>query len=303
MDPKLLDDFVEEFFLHRQGFAQRLLRLGLCTKGYKFSIQQWHGRVIPTEEEVMGMTVSIRVHQNGATRFSVAPSAADLLVIPFQTAWQGGVNHGSDIRLIDPHTERRGCHHDVQLARHEFFLHLPPSLGIQSGMVYGYGKLACPLFRQSVSLLARRGVHDGWAVFVFEQDLPSELRPLRRQSFYKLDADVFAAKNMDEVCGLSQAQLSCNVVLDQRRCCGCYEWTDHESSSTSCQSRQLVTKRLARAGRHDKQRVFSRGYRPTDGFLVRAKLGEAERVLQKLGEACAVEEFLWTGETRRIGSL
>ena len=77
----------------------------------------------------------------------------------------------------------------------------------------------------------------------------------------------------------------------------CYEWTDHESGSTSCQSRQLVTKRLARAGRHDKQRVFSRGYRPTDGFLVRAKLGEAERVLQKLGEACAVEEFLWTGET------
>src|SRR3979490_1559803 len=83
----------------------------------------------------------------------------------------------------------------------------------------------------------------------------------------------------------------------------CYEWTDHESGSTSCQSRQLVTKRLARAGRHDKQRVFSRGYCPTDGFLVRAKLGEAERVLQKLGEAGAVEEFLWTGETRRIGSL
>src|SRR5258708_8124142 len=83
----------------------------------------------------------------------------------------------------------------------------------------------------------------------------------------------------------------------------CYEWTDQESGSTSCQARQLVTKRLARAGRHDKQRVFSRGYCPTDGFLVRAKLGEAERVLQKLGEACAVEEFLWTGETRRIGSL
>src|SRR5216683_2601343 len=87
----------------------------------------------------------------------------------------------------------------------EFFLHLPPSVGIQSGMVYGYGKLACPLFRQSVSLLARRGVHDGWAVFVFEQDLPSELRPLRRQSLYKLDADVLAAETMDEVCGLSQA--------------------------------------------------------------------------------------------------
>ena len=205
MGPKLLDDFVEEFFLHRQGFAQRLLRLGFCTKACKYSIQQWNGRVIPIEKEVMGVTVSIRVHQNGATCFPVAPSAADLLVIPFQTAWQGGVNHGSDIRLIDSHTERRGCHHDVQFARHEFFLHLPPALGIQSGMVYGYGKLASPLYRQSVRLLARRRVHDGWAVFIFEQDLPSDLRPLRRQSFYKFDADVFAAKTMDEVCGLGQA--------------------------------------------------------------------------------------------------
>src|ERR1700733_4056813 len=83
----------------------------------------------------------------------------------------------------------------------------------------------------------------------------------------------------------------------------CYERTDHESSSTSCQSWQLVTKRLARAGRHDKQRVFSRGYCPTDGFLVGAKVCEAERVLQKLGETRVVEEFPWTGETRRIGSL
>jgi hypothetical protein len=54
--------------------------------------------------------------------------------------------------------ECRGCHHDVQLARHEFFLHLPPSFGIQSGMVYGYGKLACPLFRQGVSL-GRAGIN------------------------------------------------------------------------------------------------------------------------------------------------
>src|SRR5260370_883264 len=175
MDPKLLDDFVEEFFLHRQGFTQRLLRLGFCTKACKYSIQQWNSRVIPTEEEVMGMTVSIRVHQNGATRFSVAPSAADLLVIPFQTAWQGGVNHDSEIRLIDPHTERRGPHHASRLARHEFFLHLPPSLGIQSGMVYGYGKLACPLFRQSVSLLARRGVHE-FAVAVYHAGLDAERR-------------------------------------------------------------------------------------------------------------------------------
>jgi DNA invertase Pin-like site-specific DNA recombinase len=51
MDPKFLDDFVEEFFLHRQGFAQRLLRLGFCTKACKYSIQKWNGRVNAAAED------------------------------------------------------------------------------------------------------------------------------------------------------------------------------------------------------------------------------------------------------------
>jgi hypothetical protein len=110
----------------------------------------------------MGMTVSIRVHKNGATLPSVAPGAPNLLVIPFQTAWQGSVNHGSNI----------------QLARHEFFLHSSSPLGIQPCVVAGYSKLAYKIFRQAVRLLARRGIHDGWPVLLFEQDLPSELRPL-----------------------------------------------------------------------------------------------------------------------------
>ena len=144
----------------------------------KQSIQKRNIRVISTEEEVMGVTVSIRVHEDSATLPSVAPSAANLLVIPFQTARQGGVNHGSNIRLIDPHSERYGCHHDVQLARHEFFLHSSSPLGIQPCMVAGDSKLACKILGQAVRLLARRGIDDGRAVFHFEQDLPSELRPL-----------------------------------------------------------------------------------------------------------------------------
>src|ERR1700733_14737392 len=116
----------------------------------------------------MGMTVSIRVHEDGTTLPSVAPSAANLLVIPFQAAWQGGVNYGSNIRLIDPHSERYGCHHDVQLARHEFFLHASSPLGIQPGMVAGDRELACQIFGHTIRLLARRCVYDGWPVFVFE---------------------------------------------------------------------------------------------------------------------------------------
>jgi hypothetical protein len=108
------------------------------------------------------------VHENGSARLSVAASAANLLVITFQAARQCGVNHSSDVWLIDPHSECDGCHHDVQLAGHEFFLHSPPLLGVESGMVAGYGKLVRQIFRQGFRLLARWRVHDGWPVFVLE---------------------------------------------------------------------------------------------------------------------------------------
>src|SRR5258708_7711530 len=75
----------------------------------------------------------------------------------------------------------------------------------------------------------------------------------------------------------------------------CYEWTDHESGSTSCQSRQLVTKRLARAGRHDKQRVFSRGYCPTYGFLVRAKLAKPNAFCKSSGRLVLLRNFFGLG--------
>ena len=44
--------------------------------------------------------------------------------------------------FIDAHSERCGGHHDFQLAGHEFFLHSPPLLGIEPGMVAGGGELA-----------------------------------------------------------------------------------------------------------------------------------------------------------------
>ena len=59
MDPKFLESLVEEIFLHHQGFAERLLRLGFCMKFCKHSIQQRNIRVISIEEKVVGMTVSI----------------------------------------------------------------------------------------------------------------------------------------------------------------------------------------------------------------------------------------------------
>src|SRR5260370_9890111 len=130
MDPKFLHDLVEEFFLNAQGLAEPILWFGFCPKIRKHSIHQRNIRVIPTEEKVMGMPVSVGMHENGATRISVAPGAADLLVIPFHTARQRGVNHSSNIRLIDSHAECYGCHHHIQLSGHESFLDSLPPLGI-----------------------------------------------------------------------------------------------------------------------------------------------------------------------------
>src|ERR1017187_9225230 len=134
MDPKLLDDLVKEFFVDGQGLADSLLRLRLFPKICKQSIHQRNIRVIPAEEKVVGMPVSVGMHENGATRISVAPGAADLLVIPFHTARQCGVDHGSNVRLIDSHPECYGCYHDIELTGHEFFLDSLPPLGIQPGM-------------------------------------------------------------------------------------------------------------------------------------------------------------------------
>src|ERR1039458_4088678 len=83
----------------------------------------------------------------------------------------------------------------------------------------------------------------------------------------------------------------------------CDEWTDHESGPAACQSRQLVAKRLARAGRHDEQCVFARRDCLADGFLIGPELGEAECALQKLGESSAVREVPWAWEITRIVDL
>ncbi len=70
-----------------------------------------------------------------------------------------------------------------------------------------------------------------------------------------------------------------NLIVHQ-----CDQWTDHESCSAPCQSRQLVAKRLARPCRHHEQRIFPRRDLLADRLLVGPERGEAERVLEKLGE-------------------
>src|ERR1039457_5673533 len=124
------------------------------------------------------MPISIGLHENGATRISIAPGAPDLLVIAFYAARQRGVNHGSNIRLIYTHSKCNGCHHDIELSFHEFFLYPPPHFGVESGMVAGNFELARPFFRQIFGLLASRSVHNRGPVSGVAQYLPCERRTL-----------------------------------------------------------------------------------------------------------------------------
>src|ERR1700741_3571645 len=126
----------------------------------------------------MGVPVSIGLHENAATRISIAPGAADLLVIAFYAARQRGVNHSSNVRLIYTHSECNGCHHHIQLSCHKFFLYPPPHFGVESGMVAGNFEFACPLLRQTLGLLASRSVHNRRPVSGVAQYLPCERRTL-----------------------------------------------------------------------------------------------------------------------------
>ena len=50
---------------------------------------------------------------------AVAAGAADLLVIGFEAARQGGVDDGADVRLVDAHAEGDGGDHDLDAACEE----------------------------------------------------------------------------------------------------------------------------------------------------------------------------------------
>ena len=49
-------------------------------------IQPGHVRVVALEEEIVGVPIGVRVHQDRATRPTVTPGASDFLVVRFQAA-------------------------------------------------------------------------------------------------------------------------------------------------------------------------------------------------------------------------
>ena len=90
----------------------------------------------------MRVAIRVGVHQDRAARPTVAPGAPDFLVVRFQAARQGGVNHGADIRLVDPHAERDRRHHHLNAAFQKFLLDSLAMHGIEPGVICSGGKVA-----------------------------------------------------------------------------------------------------------------------------------------------------------------
>src|ERR1700733_4217306 len=129
----------------------------------------------------------------------IPPCTADFLVVTFQAAWKGGVNHSADVGFIDAHAEGRGRYHDIRLAVHELFLHPPSPLRVEPGMIARHLKITRPGACESLGLFARGRVDDGRAVGRLTEDGKRELWPMRGQCLHNLDTDIFPAKAVDEM--------------------------------------------------------------------------------------------------------
>jgi DNA-binding beta-propeller fold protein YncE len=84
VDPQLFEGLVEDVRIHAKLFLEHGFLLSLGPEAVKDAVQNGHLRVIAFEEEVVGVTVGIGVHEDRATGLSVPPSTSDFLVIRFQ---------------------------------------------------------------------------------------------------------------------------------------------------------------------------------------------------------------------------
>ena len=75
------------------------------------------------------------MHQHGPRRLTVAPRAANLLVVGLHAARQRQVQHGADVRFVDAHAEGNRGHHHIQLTGEEVGLDALTHLGRQARVI------------------------------------------------------------------------------------------------------------------------------------------------------------------------
>jgi hypothetical protein len=166
------------------------------------------------EEELMGLAISIGVHQDGTAGSAVTPGASDLLVVSFQTAWKCGVDHGADVSLVDSHAKGNRRHDHLDLAPLKLLLDLPSAGGIDSGVIRSRREVGSKFHGQAFGLLARGCVDDCRSALGFLKKLAGEFGSLRRRGLDNLNCQVVAAKSVNEALRLRQAQLLDDIVLN-----------------------------------------------------------------------------------------
>ena len=166
----------------------------------------------------MGALVGVAVHQVGAAGRSVAPGAANLLVVAFEGRGQPGVNHGADVGLVDAHAEGDGGHDDLQFAGLKGGLHALAGRRIKARVVSRRGNARRDSsVGQLLGSFARGGVDDGRTPRRIGQQAADRLRPLRHGKLDHLNGQIVAPEAVDELGRLHHPQLRQNVGLHRRR--------------------------------------------------------------------------------------
>ncbi len=143
--------------------------------------------------------------------------AADLLVVPLERRGERGVDHGADVRLVDPHPERDRRHDDVELPREEGALDGLSLLGVEPGVVGRGAARRAELGGERLGVLPRRRVENRGTARTVAEEGDRRCVPLTRGALDHLDREVRPAEPVDEARRLVEAELGGDVVLHRRR--------------------------------------------------------------------------------------
>jgi len=121
-------------------------------------------RFLPGKNGTILLDVVLLIEQYDVSIPAVTSSTSDLLIPLHRRQRQLKMKDQPHILLVDPHTERGGCHDDPLLSRQEFAQHLVFLLSGHSGMVFDDLAFQFLLFFQVVvdefNRVAGRGVED-----------------------------------------------------------------------------------------------------------------------------------------------
>ena len=164
-------------------------------------------RVIAFEEEIVRVAIGVGMHEDRPAWLSIAARAPDLLVVRLQAPRQGGVDDGTDVGLINSHSEGDRRNHDFDFAPQEFLLDPFSMFGIEARVICRSGNETTKFLGQGAGLLARWRVDDSWSMPGIEHQFTSEFSPLRRRNLDHLDGDIRSSKPMNKPLRLCEPQL------------------------------------------------------------------------------------------------